>query len=59
MMLREWEAAMTATGAVRIHVSSVRRGEYKAEAVVGKGLIAVEGESLESVCERLLERCRK
>jgi len=50
---------MTQAGATRIRVVSVRKGEYTAEAVIGKGLVEVTGEDMESVCARLLERCRE
>jgi hypothetical protein len=59
MMLREWEIAMRASGADRIRVSSVRKDEYTAEAIVARGLLSTTGESMEAVCVRLLDRCRE
>jgi hypothetical protein len=59
MTLREWETAMQNAGATRLRLVSVRKGEYTAEAVVARGPISVSGEDMETVCARLLERCRE
>lgn len=58
MTFRDWEAAMLETGAERIRVETVRKGEYTAEAVVAKSRLAVTGEDMDTVCARLLERCQ-
>jgi hypothetical protein len=58
LTLREWELTMLAAGASRVRVYSTRKGEYTAEAVVAKGLIAVTGEDMDSARARLLERCQ-
>jgi hypothetical protein len=59
MILRDWEHSMAKTGAIRLRVTSHRRGEYDASAILAGRELTVTSDDMQAACARLLERCQE